>query len=179
MAKYYSDHYVEDNDSNATFDRTQRKKVSAGIKDGAIRYARASVKGQFSIGDFLSMLRLPSNARIIELYVSSDDADGSPTAGTAHVGVYRETIDGSIAETIDSDILGVSANIHNQTRTDAYAGGALEQADRGKPLWQVASEVSGTYTEDPGIELAIYMLVNANMDAHGEVVLEVFYTLDN
>ncbi len=80
MATFYSDAFTADGAADSTLDRTALLQVS-----GEVHYARARVLTSLQTTDTCMMFTFPSNARLIEMWLSSD---GAGTTGTLDLGLY-------------------------------------------------------------------------------------------
>jgi len=178
---YYSDHFTATTSGTSIDD--PRTKVASGVKHAAVRYSRASVTAPASIttGEILHAMKLKSGDRVNAIYISCPGFTG--TAQPANIGLYDG--DGVV---IDADILADEATAPMDDLTTAIdrvdvfanAGAAIEEEDVGKPLWELADEGAGTYSEDPLEEwyVSITMGTESSVTAGAEIVLEVFYTSD-
>ncbi len=150
MTIFYSDFYTTDGISRESVDRTHI--ADAGTADAGMRYYRKWIKALATTSDEMRMIRLHSGVRLVELYISGDDA---ADAGAANIGLYKSARHGGAV--IDADLFA-DAVAKNAARVDALVeAGTVLQIDRGKYLWEIADRGAGDYDEDPQEEWDIVL----------------------
>lgn len=181
MANYFSDHFSATVGATAIDD--PRIKAAPGIDHSTLRYKRGTVTVAAGVTDdeqarFFSM---KSSDRLIQLFFSTPSLTG--TTMTADCGVYA-TDEGALID-LDTFCAAATAPLDDLTvavvRTDLYILAALEDEDRGKPLWEVVEEAlgsPGTYTEDPheNWDLVVTMNTETAVTVGAELILEAVYT---
>jgi len=89
------------------------------------------------------------------------DQQHSVASGVFGVGVYVASDTDVFGTLIDTDIIAQSQNLFSdKLGTETYLKAATTPDPKvfGDPLWQVASVVTGTWTEDPDLELELVFL---------------------
>ena len=112
---------------------------------------------------------LPSNARISQLLIYSDD---SGTVGLMDVGLYRTTFDGSAV--VDADLFASALDINNAALngvdiTHESGEYALDESD--KPIWNVLG-----LTSDPNLMYDLVGTLTATLDAATDIKMICRYT---
>jgi len=109
-------------------------------------------------GDFFRLCSLPSNARIIQFWVASDDLDSS-TAVALNYGLY--TADTSTV--LDEDLFASAVNHQSAVApTDIrFEAAATDIVRWQSPLWEVLDAGAGTVTSDPGLIYDVCATQNA------------------
>jgi hypothetical protein len=148
MADIYSGHYTATSGDTSISDPGTA--IAGGLSHAKIRYKNALVPTTTSLAatDVIRFFPLKSGDRILELLLSHP-SNGS-TALTGGLGVYDQVENGGAA--IENDIFGGGSDFTlSSARADRFSLTALEDEDRGKPLWQLSLEGTPpiTYTEDP------------------------------
>ena len=171
MTDYFSNHYTETGSAQTAVDRNW--KTSAGIGHARLRYKACRYTGQPQTTDLVRLMTFKSSDRLVKLVVS---APGTPTAGTLNVGAHLSGLnhDGAV---IDADIFATALDTTGAlAQSESLTENALEHEDRAKPLWEQASEVTATYTADPGVDIDITITPAVNTDASQEYLVEAWYT---
>lgn len=131
----------------------------------------ATVSATQAANDTIRMVRVPSNARIDAVLLTTADAT---TAGNIDIGIYQTVENGGAV--VDSDLFASALALTGGpfTRSDqTFESGEYTYAESCKPLW----EVLGLST-DPGREYDVVCKVTTTFDAAGTVmVLEVQYAI--
>lgn len=95
----------------------------------------ATVSATQTSGDIVRMVRVPSNARISQVLLSTGDAT---TAGAVDIGVYQTAANGGAV--VDADLFASALALtggpfNNSDQT--FESGEYTYAESAKPLWEV------------------------------------------
>ncbi len=150
-------------------------KVATSSNVGAGRLFEASsvatVSATQASGDIIRLVRVPSNARISEVLLSTGDAT---TAGAIDIGVYQTADNGGAV--VDADLFASALALtggpfNNSDQT--FESGQYTYAESALPLW----EVLGLAT-DPGREYDIAATGTTPGDGMGTTMaLKVRYAI--
>lgn len=120
--------------------------------------------------------QVPSNARISQILLSSDDHG---TTGLMDVGVYKSTLDGGTVVDVDFFASAVDLNAAALNNSDityeadgADAAAGFGRADSEKPLWQALG-----LTSDPHITYDIVGTLTEASLSGGTMVIKVRYAI--
>lgn len=157
--------------TNAT--ATPKVATNAAVSAGRLMEACsvATVSATQASGDIIRFVRVPSNARISEVLLTTADAT---TAGNIDIGVYQTDDNG--AAVVDADLFASALALTggpfvNSDQT--FESGEYTYAESAKPLWEVLG-----LSADPGREYDICATVTTTFDAAGTVqVLKVRYAV--
>jgi len=142
---------------------------SAGI--AKVAKSAATVSATQASGDTIRMVRVPSNARIDAVLLTTADAT---TAGNVDIGIYQTEENGGAV--VDSDLFASALALTGGpfVRSDqTFESGEYTYAESAKPLWEVLG-----LTSDPGREYDVVLKVTTTGDGMGTVVvLEVHYAI--
>ncbi len=131
----------------------------------------ATVSATQASGDTVRMVRVPSNARISQVILSTGDAT---TAGAIDIGVYQTTDNGGAV--VDADLFASALALtggpfNNSDQT--FESGEFTYAESAKPLWEALG-----LTADPVREYDIVATVTTTgngMDT--TIALKVRYVI--
>lgn len=177
MAQWFSDHYSSGSSVSAL--PTHPVRPSAGIGHARKRYKRASVTvpATVAVNDVIRFMTFRSGDRITDIRVHADS--GFTATADLDVGLHKAGVgslhDGAV---IDADLFGDALDL-GAGLEDAECfiqAGTLEGFDRGQPLWFLANEGAGTYTEDPKEEWDLTGTILVDATTGGTIVIEVEYT---
>lgn len=178
MPTFFSDHFSSG--AGQTSLPTHPIKTPQGINGGPLRMSRGYISDPsdaFAAADVLRFFQLPSAARIYELYIISDAVF---TGGTVDVGLHKagNNHDGAV---IDADLFASAVDVFTaEIRTEIFGESTtFEEDDRGKPLWALANEGAGTYTEDPNETWEITGTLGGTPAGAGNVGIECWWTADD
>lgn len=111
--------------------------TSSNISAGRLFEASsaATVSATQASGDTIRLVRVPSNARISQVLLSTGDAT---TAGAIDIGVYQTADNGSTV--VDADLFASALALtggpfNNSDQT--FESGEYTYAESAKPLWEV------------------------------------------
>lgn len=131
----------------------------------------ATVSATQASGDVIRLVRVPSNARIDAVLLTTADAT---TAGNINIGVWQTTGNGGAV--VDADLFASALALTGGPflRSDqTWESGEYTYAESCKPLWEVLG-----LTADPCREYDIVAEVSTTFDAAGTtMVLEVQYVI--
>lgn len=129
----------------------------------------ATVSATQSSGDIIRFVRVPSNARISEVLLSTGDAT---TAGAIDIGVYQTAANGGAV--VDADLFASALALtggpfNNSDQT--FESGEFTYAESALPLWEVLG-----LTTDPKREYDIAATVTTTGNGMGTTMaLKVRY----
>lgn len=97
--------------------------------------SEATVSATQTSGDIIRLVRVPSNARISQVLLSTGDAT---LAGAINIGVYQTTENGGAV--VDADLFASALDLsggpfNNSDQT--FESGEYTYAESAKPLWEV------------------------------------------
>jgi len=131
----------------------------------------ATVSATQASGDTIRMVRVPSNARISEVLLSTDDAT---TAGAINIGVWQTVPNGGLV--VDADLFASALALTGgpfQNSDQTFESGQYTFAESGLPLWDVIG-----LSTDPMIDYDIVCEVSTTgngMDT--KIALKVRYVV--
>lgn len=131
----------------------------------------ATVSATQSSGDTIRFVRVPSNARVSEVLLSTGDAT---TAGAVNIGVWQTANNGGAV--VDADLFASALALtggpfNNSDQT--FESGEYTHAESALPLWAVLG-----LSADPGIEYDIVAQVSTTFNgADTTQVLKVRYVI--
>jgi len=161
MANYFSTWFA-DPDSNGLLQTAlakPRKKPSNTVwtRWGSLhRYIVSLEHTTPTAGDTVRLLTLPSSARITGIlkYNSAAGTGGLGDCGVFYAGLNHDGA--AIDDNCLADNIGVTSfNRAAEILSNGVGSSSISLADIGKPLWWMASFSTGTFTEDPRIDLDI------------------------
>jgi hypothetical protein len=121
-----------------------------------------------STGSKYYFLSLPSNARVSQVLLYSDDIG---TTTIADFGIYKSTADGGTVVDADFFASAVSLKDGALNGTDiTHESGVFNIDDAEKPLWQALG-----LTSDPKIMYDVVATLTGDSDAAGTITLKVQY----
>ena len=129
----------------------------------------ATVSATIPSGDIVRFVRVPSNARISEVLLSTADAT---TAGAINIGVYQTAANGGAV--VDADLFASALDLtggpfNNSAQT--FESGEYTYAESALPLWEVLG-----LTTDPKREYDIAATVTTTGNGMGTTMaLKVRY----
>jgi hypothetical protein len=131
----------------------------------------ATVSATQASGDTIRMVRVPSNARIDAVLLTTGDAT---TAGAINIGVWQTVDNGGAVADADLFASALALTGGPFTRSDqTWESGEYTYAESCLPLWQVLG-----LTADPNREYDIVAQVSTTGDGMGTtMVLEVQYVI--
>lgn len=116
------------------------------------------------------MFQVPSNARVSQLLVYSDDM-GTATAGD--IGVYQTTANGSAVVDADHFASALSLNGGALSGSDVtHESGVFGVEDAEKPLWEALG-----LSADPNIMYDVVLTLTADSDTGGTFTLKGRYVI--
>ncbi len=126
-------------------------------------------------GDIKTFVRVPSRARIEELYLATDQLDSNVAPTLAgEIGVYNTPANGGAA--VSAALFAASGTAFGHTASKPYVDvlSNVAAGNRGQALWQLLG-----LSSDPGIDydIAITLTANAATFAAGNAALRVGYLL--
>lgn len=131
----------------------------------------ATVSATQASGDTIRLVRVPSNARVDAVLLTTADAT---TAGNINIGVWQTNENGGAV--VDADLFASALALTGGpfTRSDqTFESGEYTYAECALPLWEVLG-----LSADPGREYDIVAQVSTTFDAAGTtMVLEVLYSV--
>lgn len=143
--------------TNAT--ATPRVFTNTAVSVGTVREAVgvATVSASQPSADIIRFVRVPSNARISEVLLSTGDA---VTAGAIDIGVYQTDDNGGAV--VDADLFASALALtggpfNNSDQT--FESGEYTYAESGKALWEVLG-----LSSDPGREYDICATVTTTFN---------------
>lgn len=163
---------VETRKSGAITNRDSSPKVqnNANIAKGVLKEfvgTLETVNGD-SIGSVYILGSLPSNARVSQLLLYSDDIG---TTTIADFGIYRTTEDGGAVVDADHFASAVSLKDGALNGSDiTHEAGVFDVADVEQPLWQALG-----LSSDPGVMYDVAATLTAAADAAGTISVKCRY----
>ncbi len=131
----------------------------------------ATVSATQAANDTIRLVRVPSNARIDAVLLTTGDAT---TAGNINIGVWQTAENGGAV--VDADLFASALALTGGpfTRSDqTWESGEYTYAESCLPLWEVLG-----LSADPGREYDIVAQVSTTGDGMGTtMVLEVLYSV--
>lgn len=111
---------------------TDASKSAGTLKEAS---SVATVSATQASGDTIRLVRVPSNARISQVLLSTGDAT---TAGAINIGVWQTADNGSAV--VDADLFASALDLtggpfNNSDQT--FESGEYTYAESAKPLWEV------------------------------------------
>ncbi|MBS4046566.1 MAG: hypothetical protein KG075_09520 [Alphaproteobacteria bacterium] len=144
--------------------------ANQSVGTGRVAKSAATVSATQASGDTIRLVRVPSNARIDAVLLTTADAT---TAGAINIGVWQTSENGGAV--VDADLFASALALTGGpfTRSDqTFESGEYTYAETCLPLWQVLG-----LTTDPKRDYDIVAQVSTTGDGMGTVmVLEVHYT---
>ena len=140
---------------------------------GRVRSAKsaATVSATQTSGDIIKMVRVPSNARIDAVLLTTADAT---TAGAVDIGVYQTADNGGAV--VDADLFASALALTGGPFTNSdqtFESGEYTYAESCLPLWEVLG-----LSADPNRDYDIAATVTTTGNGMGTVfVLEVQYAV--
>lgn len=131
----------------------------------------ATVSATQASGDTIRLVRVPSNARIDDVLLTTADAT---TAGNINIGIWQTAENGGAV--VDADLFASALALTGGPFTRSsqlYESGEFTYAESCLPLWQVLG-----LSADPNREYDVVAQVSTTFDAAGTtMVLEVLYSV--
>lgn len=145
--------------------------TNANVSVGDLKEASsaATVSATQASGDTIRLVRVPSNARVSQVLLSTGDAT---TAGAINIGVWQTSENGGAV--VDADLFASALALtggpfNNSDQT--FESGEYTYAESAKPLWEVLG-----LTSDPGRYYDIVAEVSTTFDGAGTTIaLKVRY----
>ena len=150
-------------------DATPAVPNNAHIQHGVLKECVATYEvatGDSSTSKY-RMMQVPSNARISQLLLVSDDMG---TATAADFGIYDTTENGGSVVDADFFSAAVSLNGGALSDSDITHGNAFGKEDAEKPLWEALG-----LTSDPKKYYDVVATLTADADAGGTLTLKLRY----
>jgi hypothetical protein len=152
---------------------TPRVLTSAAASVGQMFEASsaATVAATIAANDTVRLVRVPSNARISQVLLSTGDAT---TAGAVNIGVWQTNDNGGAV--VDADLFASALALtggpfNNSDQT--FESGEYTYAESAKPLWEVLG-----LTSDPNLEYDIVAQVSTTGDGMDTTIaLKVRYVV--
>ncbi len=136
--------------------------VGASVESAVAQVALANGD---SIGSVLRFVRIPSNARIVDVRLFNT----AVTAGAGDVGLYQIASNGGAV--VDADFFSAAASIATASAgTSVGFGNVLTPANRDKRLWEALGLAS-----DPGRDYDVAITLTAATTAAGTAGVDVTY----
>lgn len=139
--------------------------TNANVSVGELMEASsaATVSASQASGDTIRLVRVPSNARISQVLLSTDDAT---TAGAINIGVWQTSENGGAV--VDADLFASALALtggpfNNSDQT--FESGEFTYAESAKPLWEVLGLAS-----DPGRYYDIVAEVSTTFNGAGTTI---------
>ncbi|HRT83727.1 MAG TPA: hypothetical protein P5523_03730 [Bacteroidales bacterium] len=153
-------------------DASPRVKNNAILTEGLLRenVGTVEVANGDSIASKYIMFQVPSNARVSQLLVWSDDI-GTTTAGD--IGLYQTTANGSAV--VDADFFASALNLAGGALSAVdvvHESGVYDADDAEKPLWSALG-----LTADPNLFYDVVLTLTAAADAAGTFTLKGKYAI--
>lgn len=150
-------------------DATPRVLTDAELMNGRKKVAKGVVtltSGDSATSKYL-VCQLPSNAVVTSVKVSCPDIG---TTGTADVGLYKSTLDGSAV--VDADFFKAAVDIHSGAlaKSEIVNGNVITVANMEKRIWEHLA-----LTSDPGLVYDVVLTLAADTDAAGSIFVEIEY----
>lgn len=153
-------------------DATPRVLSNASVSNGVMHEAVGTLESANgdSIGSTYIFCQVPSNARVSQVLLYSDDIG---TTTISDFGVYKSVPDGGTV--VDADFFASAVSLKDGAinGTDiTHESAVYDPDDIEKPLWQALG-----LTSDPGISYDIVGTLTAASDAAGTITLKVRYVI--
>ncbi len=182
MTAYYSDHYTPDQGETGHFTTlpSRTKIIGVGKKHSRVRRSAAfyTIPASTDLADteVVRFMDLKSGDRLVELLFSQDANQGSTATFSFGLHLKNASNDGAV---LDVDLFGAGTDLAGAiARTDYFTGGALDNWDRGKRLWELLAIGAGSDTVDPQLVYTFSMTATANItvvDDSVETLIEAYY----
>lgn len=151
-----------------------------GFAHARMRKLWSTYTGQPTTSDTLVIGLFKSSDRIFDIKFYTD---GAGTNGALNIGVHRvDRANGAMSLTaVDADVFatakatGTAILVGSATATVFTESTNFVDSERGKPLWQLASDQTSTYSADPGHTLAITATPSTSEDASSIYCFEIEY----
>jgi hypothetical protein len=175
MANYFSELYA-DQSTPSVVDGQLR--AGAGVGHARMRYAKAVCTPGAAVNadEKIVLKQFKSSDRINYIYWSSTD---SGTGGLIDIGLYKTGANHD-GVAVDRDLFSSAYDIKASDRTQISVwseAGTLDQFDRGKTLWELATKGAASYTADPMEDWDLVATpTEATTDAAMKVMVEIYYT---
>ena len=157
-----------------------QKRAPAGVSHGRKRYARAEVltTATLTTDTAASQIRVKqfkSGDRIHKITVHNT-ADGG--SGAVNMGLWKSGTahDGAV---VDADIFLAAQSVSGASAAggiEGFTDGALDDFDRGKTLWELATVGAASYTSDPMEDWDVVITATATVATAQNYVVEFEYT---
>lgn len=143
--------------------------VNANRIGGEVQSAVGTLEAQVndSIGSTYRMFQIPSNARVNQILLYCDDQG---TTGTADVGLYRTTQDGSAGVVVDADFFASAVDVNTAALNGldvTHESGVFNIDDAEKQIWEGLG-----LSADPGIFYDVVLTLVAASTAGGTITLK-------
>lgn len=140
-----------------------------------------SVEAIVESGDKIIVARVNSGDRMSGLWLS---ADGNvPATSTIAIGLQLITAANGIGADLDIDLFEDSVALSSgSTRAEMFTTAVLDDWDRGKPMWELASIGAASYTEDPNLDwwiIAEFTSDPAAITTASEIQFELAFDVTN
>lgn len=123
-----------------------------------------------SVGSTYRMVEVPSNARISQILLSSDDMG---TTGDVDVGIYETTDNGGAV--VDADFFGSAVDVNAAALSNSdvtHESGVFGIEDSEKPLWEALG-----LSEDPRKNYDIVLTITEAFTAGGDAVIKARFVI--
>lgn len=140
-----------------------------------------SVESVVESGDKIIVAKVNSGDRMSGLWLS---ADGNvPATSTIAIGLQLITAGGGIGADLDIDLFEDSVALSAASdRAEMFTTAVLDDWDRGKPMWELASIGAASYTEDPHLDwwiIAEFTSDPAAITTASELQFELAFDMTN
>jgi hypothetical protein len=179
MTVWYSDHFGADGIADST-PALPSKLRDAGITHSRMRVKRmqislAGASPTPAVNDVLRLGQFKPTDRIYQVFANVETVMG--TAGTCTLGFHESGArnNGAVA---DADVLSASVNLNSVARADTLPSATIENADRGRPLYEWLDEARGDTvysTSKRDVSLDLTATLAGTLAAAGVFIFEVWY----
>lgn len=175
MATYYSELYA--GSATPSVLDTQLR-AGAGVGHARQRYAKAvcAPGAVVAVGEQVRIKQFKSSDRLNYIYFSCTDAGAT---GLVDIGLYKTGASHDGAE-VDADLFSSAYDVKASARTQIAVwseAGTLDQFDRGKTLWELATAGAASYTTDPMEDWDFCVTpTEVNQDTAWTLMVEFYYT---
>lgn len=152
------------------------KVAAPGLNGGRVRSAIATLttNADDSATSTFEMVRLPSNARILEGYLQCSADFTSAGTATVDLGMFADSSDSALTDDKDNILDGVDIETAAARYALFTAGTGVEAlSDQDKPLWELMGG-----SADPNEHINLTVTLNTDLTAAGELKLVVLYATD-
>jgi len=153
-------------------DADPRVKVNSAVMAGTVISAVGTVETNVadSIASKYIMFQIPSNARMVDLKIYSDDVG---TAGDTDIGLYDTTEDGGAVVDADFFASALDINAAALTGTDVLHESAVYGfEDSEKTLWEGLG-----LAEDPNVKYDVVLTLTEALTSISTLTLKALYSI--